>query len=148
MIFGKNGFVSEENESTVEESSLILEAAIMDTFSNEEIEEALENTHDIDIAVNQGIVMEKTIVRLDKKAKQNKAEKMAIFTLAKERKDPDFKKLLNVWRIERFLEAKLEKKFGAKAKTKAREVMRNASKSKSKMIKTATAKAKKMVNVK
>ena len=40
MIFGKNGFVSEENESTVEESSLILEAAIMDTFSNEEIEEA------------------------------------------------------------------------------------------------------------
>ena len=73
---------------------------------------------------------------------------MAIFTLAKERKDPDFKKLLNVWRIERFLEAKLEKKFGAKAKTKAREVMRNASKSKSKMVKTATAKAKKMVNVK
>ena len=148
MIFGNNGFVSQENESTIEESSLILEAAIMDTFSNEEIEAALENTHDVDIAVNQGIVMEKTIVRLDKKAKQNKAEKMAIFMLAKEKKDPDFKKLLNVWRIERFLESKLEKKFGAKAKTKARETMRNAAKSRSKMVQTATNKAKKMINAK
>lgn len=148
MLFEKNGFVSVQEETNVNDDALIMEAAIMDVMTNEEIEMALENTMDIDIAVNQEIVQERTIVRLDKKAKKSKAEKMAIFTIAREKKDPDFKKLLTVWKLERFLEAKLEKKYQSKAKMRAKEMLKNAAKSKSKMVKTVANKASKMINVK
>lgn len=148
MLFGKNGFVSNDMDNNANDDALIMEAAIMDVMTNEDIEVALENTLDVDMAVNQEIVQERTIVRLDKKAKKSKAEKMAIFTIAREKKDPDFKKLLTVWKLERFLEAKLEKKYASKAKMKAKEALRNATKSKSKMVKTVANKASKMINTK
>lgn len=148
MLFEKNGFVSTSVETNVNDDALIMEAAIMDVMTNDQIEMALENTTDVNIAVNQEIVQERTIVRLDKKAKKSKAEKMAVFTIAREKKDPDFKKLLTVWKLERFLEAKLEKKYGSKAKMRAKETLKNAAKSKSKMVKDVANKASKMINTK
>ena len=148
MLFEKNGFVSNGMDTNANDDALIMEAAIMDTLNNEEIEMALENTMDVDMAVNQEIVQERTIVRLDKKAKKTKAEKMAIFTIAREKKDPDFKKLLTVWKLERFLEAKLERKYASKAKIRAKEVLNRAAKSKSKMVKNVANKASKMINTK
>ena len=141
MIFDKNGLVVDEFDSETQASVLIVECAIMDTYSNEELEGILENTYDIGKAVNEEYLEERTIVRLDKAAKKSKAEKMAVFQIAKQKGDRDFKKLLTVWKLERFLEAKLEKRYAAQAKTLAKETLKKAAQSKSKTVNRAVKKA-------
>ena len=96
MIFDKDGLVINEYDNETEVSALIVECAILDTFSNEEIEMLTENTYDIGKAVNEDILVERSIVRLDKNAKKNKAFKMAVFQIAKQKGDRDFKKLMTV----------------------------------------------------
>ena len=141
MIFDKNGLVIEEFDNETQASSLIVECAIMDAYSNEELEGILENTYDIGKAVNEQYIEERTIVRLDKAAKKSKAEKMAVFQIAKQKGDKDFKKLLTVWKLERFLENKLEKRYAAQAKTLAKETLKKAKQTKSKTVGKAVQKA-------
>lgn len=141
MIFDKNGIVIDELDNESQAAALILECAILDTYSNEELEAIVENTYDIGKAVNEEYIEERTIVRLDKAAKKNKAEKMAVFQIAKQKKDRDFKKLLTIWKLERFLEAKLEKRYSAQAKTLAKQSLKNAAQSKSKTVNKAVKKA-------
>ncbi len=142
MLFDKNGEIVDNFENENEATSMIIEAAIMDTFTNEEIEDLLENNaYDLDKACNEGILCERTIVRLDKHAKKSKAEKMAEFQIAKEKNDRDFKKLMTIWKLERFLEEKIHKRYGAQAKTLAKQKMKAARNSKSKIVGKATAKA-------
>lgn len=141
MIFDKNGLVVDEFDSETQASALIVECAIMDTYSNEEIEAIIENTYDIGKAINEEYLEERTIVRLDKAAKKSKAEKMAVFQIAKQKGDRDFKKLLTVWKLERFLESKLEKRYAAQAKTLAKEALKKAAQTKSKTVNKAVKKA-------
>lgn len=141
MIFDKNGLVIDELDNETQAAALIVECAILDTYSNEELESIVENTYDIGKAVNEEYLEERTIVRLDKVAKRNKAEKMAVFQIAKQKKDRDFKKLLTIWKLERFLEAKLEKRYAAQAKTLAKKTLKNAAQSKSKVVSKAVKKA-------
>ena len=97
MLFGKDGEIIDNFENENEASSMVIECALMDTFSNEEINDLLENNmYDLDKACNEGVLCERTIVRLDKHAKKTKAEKMAEFQIAKEKNDRDFKKLLTI----------------------------------------------------
>lgn len=142
MLFDKNGEIVDNFENENEATSMIIEAAIMDTFSTEELQDVLENnTYDLDKACNEGILCERTIVRLDKHAKKSKAEKMAEFQIAKEKNDRDFKKLMTIWKLERFLEEKIHKRYGAQAKTLAKQKMKAAKNTKSKIVGKATAKA-------
>jgi len=142
MLFDKNGEIVDNFENENEVTSMIIEAAIMDTFSNEELEDIMENNmYDLDKACNEGILCERTIVRLDKHAKKSKAEKMAEFQLAKEKNDRDFKKLMTIWKLERFLEEKIHKRYGAQAKTLAKQKMKAAKNTKSKVVGKATNKA-------
>ena len=133
MIFDKNGLVIDEFDNETQASALIVECAIMDAYSNEELEGILENTYDIGKAVNEQYIEERTIVRLDKAAKKSKAEKMAVFQIAKQKGDKDFKKLLTVW--------KLEKRYAAQAKTLAKETLKKAKQTKSKTVGKAVQKA-------
>ena len=134
MLFDKDGLIINEYDNETEATALIIECAILDTFSNEEIESLTENTYDLGKAINEDILVERSIVRLDKEAKKNKAYKMAIFQVAKEKGDRDFKKLLTLWKLERFLENKLEKRYSAQAKQLAKQAMKKAKTTKSKVV--------------
>ena len=141
MIFDDNGLIINEFDNETEVNALIIECALLDTFSNEEIESLTENTYDLGKAVNEDILVERSIVRLDKEAKKNKAYKMAIFQIAKEKGDRDFKKLLTLWKLERFIEKKLEKRYAAQANQLAKQAMKKSKNTKSKAVGKAVAKA-------
>lgn len=149
MLFNKTGAMenSEEVLST-EATNYIMEAFIKDEFTEDEMSMFLENQTEVDDAVANNILMEKTIVRLDKKAKLSKATKMAVFTIAKEKNDPKFKKLLTVWKMERYLEAYLTKKYGNEAARRAKKaVADSAKKSRGTMIKKVAERTKDSFNV-
>lgn len=141
MIFDKDGLVIDEFDNETEAEALIIECAMLDTFSNEELEALTENTYDLGKAVNEDILVERSIVRLDKEAKKNRAYKMAIFQCAKQKGDRDFKKLLTLWKLERFLENKLMKRYHAQATQMAKQAMKKAKNTKSKAVQKATNKA-------
>lgn len=150
MLFDKDGNqVDLDMEESNEASAMIIEAAMLDAYSTEELNDLVENyVSDLDKAVNEDILMEKSIIRLDKAAKKSKAEKMAVFQIAREKGDRDFKKLLTLWKLERFQEKKLEKRYGAQAKTLAKKKMKDSSKSKSKSVSNAAGKVKNLLHIK
>lgn len=145
MLFGNNGY-KEETEMvqegvvpeimTDEDETLIFESYICDNNTSEDIDAFLENATAVAEAVNAEVVMEKSIVRLDKKAKFNQAYWTAIFSVAREKKDPKFKKLVTLWKLEAKLEKYLENKYGSEAKRRAAVAIRNR---KSKLNKTKVA---------
>lgn len=139
MLFNCNGQVNPNLEQNfdAQTEALILEAALLD-MPTAEVEALLEDTTDVATAISENVVLERTIVRLDKQAKLSKARKMAIFSIAKEKNDPKFKKLMTIWKWERFLETFLDKKYGNEAMRRAKKSMSNASKSNSKLVKTAS----------
>ena len=55
---------------------------------------------DCDTAVAESFMTERTIVKFDKKARFAQLHKVAVLVIAKEKKDPMYKKLVTVWRIE------------------------------------------------
>ena len=68
-IWDENGNIVEDDdyELSPEEQALVVEAAMMDTLSNEEIESIMDNyLPDFYRAVDEDIVQERSIVRLDK----------------------------------------------------------------------------------
>lgn len=131
MIFGNNGSFEnnyETEEMSNESLSLITEAAMLDALTEEELDAFLESSSDVNAMLRQEVLMEKSIVRLDKKAKLSRAHKMAIFTMAKEKNDRDYKKLITIWRMERVLEAKLYKKYSNQAMTRAKASLKKIAK--------------------
>ena len=141
MIFDDKGFMVDEYDNETEVNAMIIECAIIDAFSSEELEAMTENTYDLGKAINEDILVERSIVRLDKEAKKNRAFKMAIFQTAKEKGDRDFKKLMTLWKLERFIEAKLEKRYSAQAKQLAKQAMKKSKNTKSKAVGKAVNKA-------
>lgn len=148
MLFDNRGVMESQHsdELSAEAQSLIMEAAITESVSEEELTAFLESNIEVNAAINDNILLERTIVRLDKKAKLTRAQKMAVFTIAKERNDPQLKKLLTVWRMEKYLEGILLKKYGNEALRRARKAVRNSSNSKSKMMKTVASRVKSQLN--
>ena len=129
MLIGNNGSPVSDVIST-EAMSCIFEAAIRENFSQDEIADFVADPNATSDAVLEGVLLEKNIVRLDKKAKLQNAYKTAIFTVAKEHNDRDYKKLITVWKMERALEAKLEKKYKSEAMKRAKEMVKKSKMSK------------------
>jgi hypothetical protein len=129
MIIGANGTPVSDAIST-EAMSCIFEAAIRENCTPEEIADFVADPNATSDAVLEGVLLEKNIVRLDKKAKLQNAYKTAIFTVAKEHNDRDYKKLVTVWKMERALEAKLEKKYKNEAMKRAKEMVKKSKLSK------------------
>ena len=155
MLFNENGesIVGESAvDFTVEEMGNIMEQAILESCTSEEIEEFLQDSAAVNEAIRQEVVTERNIVRLDKKTKLSRAQKMAEFEIAKKKNDKDFRRLLTIWRMEREAEARIHKKYGAQAqvlgKKKFNESLhkkKNAG-NKSSVINKATNNAKKQFN--
>lgn len=103
---------------------------ISDELSEDEIKEFVEGV-DSDIAVAEGFLTERTIVRFDKNAKKAQLYEVAIAAVAREKKDPLYRKLETVYKMERVLKAKLRKKYHSQANAKVKEYLARAKKSKS-----------------
>lgn len=120
MLFNKDYNTFDLLRISEEDAKLITESLILDNLSKEEVSELTESADVCNDLTSLGIVTEKTIVRLDKTAKISRAYKTAVFTIAREKKDRDFKRLVTIWRMERTLEAKLMKKYHAEALKRAK----------------------------
>lgn len=141
MIFLNESMLdNQENTMGVEDpenDSLMLESAILQSHSADEIKELLEGT-ELDTAIyNEGILSEKTIVRMDKYAKKNRYKSQAVLAIAKEKNDKLFKKLVTVWKMRKMLERKLEQKYGTQAEKRAKDMMKKAKSSKSAPVRKA-----------
>lgn len=107
-----------------DDDALIAEAHLLESLNPCQLEEFLSEDGLGDSLVKLGILSEKSIVRLDKIAKLSRAEKQAVYMIAKEKGDRDYKKLNTVWKLKKLLTAKLEKRYGVEAKRRAKTMVK------------------------
>lgn len=103
---------------------------LAEELDEEEIKEFVESVES-DVCVGEGFLTERTIVRFDKYARKAQLYEVAVAAVAREKKDPLYKKLNIVYKMERILKAKLRKKYNAQATAKVKEYLKRAKKSKS-----------------
>ncbi len=88
-------------------------AALMDLATESDIEELAASTEDMqNVSEMMGVAMERTIVRLDRKARMKHLSKQAEIEAAKRGNDPNYKKLMKIWMLERTLEKKIHQRWG------------------------------------
>ena len=100
-----------------EDMAQLLAVSIQESLSPDELTEFVAEMQQCN---NLDYVEERTIVKLDKKAKKTRNYKMAILQCAKEGEDPNYKKICTLWKMERFLMRLMEKKWMTKAKSRAK----------------------------
>ena len=111
MLFNKTS-LDEVMQISEESNAMIAEAMISDQLTKDEICELTSCAEACNELKDLGIVTEKTIVRLDKRAKLSRAFQTAVFTIAREKKDPLFNKLALNRVKERQLRQQIFKKYG------------------------------------
>lgn len=120
-----------EFESITEsEMAQLIQVAIEDV-AVEEATETLVSADSEDFILegatpDDAVVMEKTIVRMDKAAKKQRAYKLAILQCAKEDDNKDYKKLETLWQMEKYLMRRLEKKYASRARSRAKQASKKA----------------------
>lgn len=103
---------------------------LSEELNEEEIKEFV-NGLDGEIAEQEGMITERTIVRFDKNARKAQLYEVAIAAVGREKNDPDWRKLQTVYKMERKLKARLRKKYNSLATRKVKEYLDRARKSKS-----------------
>jgi len=149
LLFGSTGQPVADNDDVelgLESEALIMEAALLENLNPEELDEFISDHNEVNAAYQDEVLLEKSIVRLDRNARLSQAQKVAVFTIAKQKNDPMFRKLLTVWRMERYLEAELFKKYGNQAMRLARQTVSKASKSRSSTVKKVAQRAQSQFN--
>ena len=121
-------FTDEENRNIMDRIAAIAGDILID--NEEELKEFVEGV-DFDIAVAEGLMTERTIVKFDKNAKRAQLFEIAVASCAREKKDPLYRKLETCYKMERVLKAKLRKKYDAPARKRVKEYLDRARKSKS-----------------
>lgn len=135
----------EENVSVVEDNNVILESvseealaaiitvALESTCSEEELDELEEECNVSDEPVTENLmfapVLERSIVKLDKNAKKQKAYKMAVLQVAKEMDLKEYKQWCTIKKMERVLMNRMEKRCYTKAKAYMREAAKRSKES-------------------
>ena len=108
--------VDEKDLDATDEASLAY-AALMDLSSPAEISEIVESYEEqSNLSSTFGVAMEKNIVRLDRKARYTHLSTQAAFNLARANNDPNMKKLMKLWAMEKILEKKIQARWGSKAR--------------------------------
>lgn len=150
LINVNNPLANNDDVLTVEEQSQIMEGIVLDNLTDSELLDFITDPQEVKENINNQVLTEKSIVRFDRAAKLSRAQKIAIFTIARKKKNPLFKKLLTLWRAERYIEARLAKLYGNQAMQQARRAVADASKRPStgmkKVIDRAKIKAKRQLN--
>ena len=115
MIYGNGAFNSGIDNSEIPEG--FLEQCIVDEVSHltdEQIQEFC-NSPEAEQMVQEGTMRKKTLVRLSKKDDMSRRRTMAAFSIAREKKDPLWTKLVKNRVQERKLIGEIVKKYGNKA---------------------------------
>lgn len=121
----------DEEEVEVDEDSEVEEATFaalfLEQFATPEEISAMAESYDEMGAMSEtmGVAMEKVIVRLDKKSRLAHLQQAAVFKLANAANDPKYRKLLTLWKMERQIEAYLNKKYASKATKIAKSKIKN-----------------------
>lgn len=107
----------DEKELDAADESTLAYAALLDLASPAEISEIAESYEEqSNLSSTFGVAMEKNIVRLDRKARYNHLSVQAAFNLARANNDPNMKKLMKLWAMEKVLEKKIQDRWGMKAR--------------------------------
>lgn len=138
--------VNVEPEYDLEDEVALMEAVLMDGLSQDELEAFLESADEINDSIEGEVLLERSIVKLDKFAKLSRAKRVAIYNIARRKKDPDMKKLVTLWKMEARLQKRLIKKYGNEAGREAKQMVNKKASSNSKSVKKAAEKAKAMFN--
>ena len=108
--------VEEKDLDAADEASLAY-AALMDLSSPAEISEIVESYEEqSNLSSTFGVAMEKNIVRLDRQARYTHLSTQAAFNLARANNDPNMKKLMKLWAMEKILEKKIQSRWGSRAR--------------------------------
>lgn len=113
----------------------VLAMALEETCNEEELDELVEQANSNLLVLTP--VEERSIVKLDKKAKKQQAYKVALYKAADEKNLKEFKQLKTLWAAERELDAIIERKCHARAKQIMNEMMRKSKESSTPKIKKA-----------
>jgi hypothetical protein len=133
-------------EYDLEDEVALMEAVLMNALSSEELEAFLESADEVNDAIEGEVLLERSIVKLDKFAKLSRAKRIAIYNIARRKKDPKMKKLVTLWKMEARIQKYLIKKYGNEAGKEAKHMVNKKSISNSKSVKKAAEKAKAMFN--
>lgn len=119
------GGESADEDSEVEEATFA--ALFLEQFATPEEISAMAESYDEMGAMSEtmGVAMEKVIVRLDKKSRLAHLQQAAVFKLANAANDPKYRKLLTLWKMERQIEAYLNKKYASQATKIAKSKIKN-----------------------
>lgn len=128
---------SYENNEPVTESAMsaVLAAALEETCNEEELAELKEQA-------DQGLVTltpveERSIVKLDRKAKKQHAYRVALYKAAAEMNLKEFKQLKTLWKAEKELDRRIEKRCHNRAKQIMKETAKKHASSPTPKIKKA-----------
>lgn len=124
MVIFDNDVVGEAKVSD-SDARIVTECVLMESLSAADMDEVLENDQARQALLDDEIVTERTIVKMDKKARLSRATKAAVFAIARRKKDVKFKKLLTIWRMEREIEQYLYKKYKNEGFRTAKAAMKN-----------------------
>lgn len=128
---GEGGESADEEEVELDEDSEVEEATFaalfLEQFATPEEISAMAESYDEMGAMSEtmGVAMEKVIVRLDKKSRLAHLQQAAVFKLANAANDPKYRKLLTLWKMERQIEAYLNKKYASQATKIAKSKIKN-----------------------
>lgn len=131
---GDGTHIEEDRRISDELARIATPIMAKEVLDEDECEKFKESVDSFD-AITESFFTERTIVKMDKKAKLAKLRKIAILTIAKEKKDPLYPKLVKMWDNERKIERYFEKKYGSYANKKVREYLTKAKKSNSGFVK-------------
>lgn len=115
----REGTVDAQVEEMANADILITESMIIECMAPDQIAEAMTGGI-FDKMVKDGILNEKSIVKLDKVAKRDRATMQAVYIIASEKGDRDFKKLLTVQKMRKALKNRLIKKYWTQAQQRTR----------------------------
>ena len=138
LASGDSSVLESMEPEVVSESDMasLLAIALEDTCTDEELEELSEAVRVGKIELTP--VEERSIVKLDKKAKKERAYRLALYQVAKEANDQNYAKLKTLWKAEKVLIAKLEKKYHSKAVSRMKQMAKETQNSKSDKVRKAS----------
>lgn len=112
------------------EMAQLMVIALEDAAVNDMVDEMKEKDDDESllegVLPEDAVVMERSIVIMDKKAKKQRAYKLAILQCAKDANDKEYKQLETLWKMEKYLMRRLEKKYAQKARTRMKQTAKKA----------------------
>ena len=126
-----NDMTPDEERNVDDVMNAVATPLILNGELNEEEIKEFVNGLDGEIAEQEGMITERTIVRFDKNARKAQLYEVAIAAVGREKNDPDWRKLQTVYKMERKLKARLRKKYNSLATRKVKEYLDRARKSKS-----------------